>query len=73
MLAFEDLLIAKAVYDKGTREEIEEFIYELCHVTRGRDWPDLQAVLGSICDTIFSPERVESGSSCFGFTLFWSS
>ncbi|KAJ6820934.1 TLD domain-containing protein 1 isoform X1 [Iris pallida] len=65
MLTFEDLVIAKAVYEKGTRDEIEEFIYELCDVNGDGilDGADLQTVLGSICDIIFSPLNVEPGSS----------
>ncbi|KAL6988473.1 hypothetical protein U1Q18_014223 [Sarracenia purpurea var. burkii] len=32
-LTFEDLVIAKGIYEKGTKDEIEEFIYQLLDVT----------------------------------------
>uniref|UniRef100_A0A6N2MTM2 EF-hand domain-containing protein n=1 Tax=Salix viminalis TaxID=40686 RepID=A0A6N2MTM2_SALVM len=32
-LTFHDLVIAKSVYEKGTRDDIEEFIYQLIDVT----------------------------------------
>ncbi|MQL95545.1 hypothetical protein Taro_028209 [Colocasia esculenta] len=65
MLTFEDLVIAKAVYEKGTRQEIEEFILQLCDVSGdgilGRS--DIEAVLTSIRDTVFSPKNAEHGLS----------
>lgn len=60
-LTYEDLVIAKAIYEKGARNEIEEFIYQLVDVTGdgvvGRS--DLEAVLISMLDAVFSPERDE--------------
>ncbi|GJM87961.1 hypothetical protein PR202_ga03973 [Eleusine coracana subsp. coracana] len=32
-VTFEDLIISKATYGRGTRDEVEEFIYQLCDVT----------------------------------------
>uniref|UniRef100_A0A1D1XH69 TLD domain-containing protein KIAA1609 n=1 Tax=Anthurium amnicola TaxID=1678845 RepID=A0A1D1XH69_9ARAE len=65
MLTFEDLVLAKAVYEKGTRQEIEEFMYQLCDVSGdgvlGRS--DLEAVLSSIHDTVFSSKHAEHGLS----------
>lgn len=58
MLTFEDLVIAKGTYEKGAPNEIEEFIYQLCDINGdgivGRS--DLEAVIGSIYDTIFAPD-----------------
>ncbi|KAG1331041.1 MTOR-associated protein MEAK7 [Cocos nucifera] len=63
MLTFEDLVISKATYEKGTRDEIDEFIRELCDVTGdgilGRS--DLEAVLKSIHKAIFSSNIDENG------------
>ncbi|KAL6585489.1 hypothetical protein OROMI_002133 [Orobanche minor] len=57
-LTFEDLVIAKVqsgTYEKGTNEEIEEFIYQLLDVsgdgTVGRS--DLEVVLTSMLDNVF--------------------
>ncbi|WOL11225.1 hypothetical protein Cni_G19987 [Canna indica] len=58
MLTFEDLVLTKATYEKGARDEIEEFIYQLCDVT-GDDIlarSDLVAVLNSINEAIFCPK-----------------
>ncbi|XP_073114553.1 uncharacterized protein [Elaeis guineensis] len=63
MLTFEDLVISKGTYEKGTRDEIEEFIRDLCDVAGdgvlGRS--DLEAVLKSIHKAIFSPKIDENG------------
>jgi len=32
-ITFEDLIISKATYGRGTRDEVDEFIYQLCDVT----------------------------------------
>ncbi|XP_057976314.1 uncharacterized protein LOC131163670 isoform X2 [Malania oleifera] len=65
-LTFEDLVIAKGTYEKGTKEEIEEFIYQLLDVTNndklGRS--DLEAVLILMFDNIFSPKNSDVGLSC---------
>ncbi|PKA57323.1 hypothetical protein AXF42_Ash002628 [Apostasia shenzhenica] len=54
-LTYEDLVITKAVYEKGSRNEIDEFLYELCDVNGdgilGRC--DLEAVMHSISDSVF--------------------
>ncbi|KAA8518487.1 hypothetical protein F0562_015961 [Nyssa sinensis] len=64
-LTFEDLVIAKGTYEKGTKDEIEEFIYQLLDVNDdgilGRS--DLEAALTSMFDNIFSQRRSEPGSS----------
>ncbi|KAL3586626.1 hypothetical protein D5086_013493 [Populus alba] len=57
-LTFHDLVIAKSVYEKGTRDDIEEFIYQLLNVTGdgvvGRC--DIESVLAAILRSIFSLE-----------------
>nr|GLL24684.1 TLD domain-containing protein 1 [Ipomoea trifida] len=62
-LTFEDLVIAKATYEKGTKDEIEEFIYQLLDVsadgTVGRS--DLEAVLTAMLDNIFSQTCSQHG------------
>ncbi|XP_078155140.1 TLD-domain containing nucleolar protein isoform X1 [Carex rostrata] len=64
-LTFEDFIITKATYEKGTPDEIEEFIYRLCDVNGdgalGRD--DLQSVLESMERTIFTDEVKETDSA----------
>ncbi|XP_052172862.1 uncharacterized protein LOC127788521 isoform X3 [Diospyros lotus] len=53
-LTFQDLVIAKGTYEKGTKDEIEEFIYQLIDVTGdgilGRS--DVEAVLVVMLDDI---------------------
>ncbi|PIA59252.1 hypothetical protein AQUCO_00400263v1 [Aquilegia coerulea] len=64
-LTFQDLVIAKAIYEKGTKEEIEEFIYQLLDVT-GDDIlsrSDLKIALVAILDTVFPPNDSEPGIS----------
>lgn len=64
-LTFEDLVIAKATYEKGTKDEKEEFIYQLMDVngdgkvTRS----DVQAVLAAILDDLFPSKNHEHLSS----------
>lgn len=64
-LTFEDLVIAKATYEKGTRDEIDEFLYQLCdvdgdgHLVRS----DLEAVISEILDTISVGKKSESSSA----------
>ncbi|XP_059646608.1 uncharacterized protein LOC132293244 [Cornus florida] len=64
-LTFEDLVIVKGTYEKGTRDEIEEFLYQLVDVNGdgilGRS--DLEVVLTSMVDDIFSQKISEPGSS----------
>ncbi|KAK8957430.1 hypothetical protein KSP39_PZI001580 [Platanthera zijinensis] len=62
MLTYEDLVISKAVYEKGTLEEIEEFIYELCDVNGDGflERCDIGAILDSINDTIFTPKNTQT-------------
>lgn len=62
MLTYEDLVIAKGAYEKGSPDEIDEFIYQLCDVdgdgTIGRS--DMKAVWSSIYETIFSKEGTQT-------------
>ncbi|KAG9135692.1 hypothetical protein Leryth_002420 [Lithospermum erythrorhizon] len=64
-LTFEDLVIAKGTYEKGSKNEIEEFIYQLLDVSAdgfvGRS--DLEAVLRALLDYIFS-DSGSGGGSC---------
>ncbi|GLT90070.1 hypothetical protein SLE2022_080220 [Rubroshorea leprosula] len=67
-LTFEDLVIAKGTYEKGTNDEIEEFVYQLSDVTGdgalGRS--DIESVLVMIFDDIFNVKSSEPGSSSRG-------
>lgn len=62
-LTFHDLVIAKSVYEKGTRDDIEEFIYQLLNGTGdgvvGRC--DIESVLAAILRSIFSLEASNPG------------
>lgn len=64
-LTFQDLVIAKGTYEKGTKDEIEEFIYQLLDVTGdgilGRS--DVESVLMVMLDDIFSQRNSEAGSN----------
>ncbi|CAK9180794.1 unnamed protein product [Ilex paraguariensis] len=64
-LSWEDLVISKATYEKGTNDEIEEFIYQLldvnCDSVLGRS--DLEAALTAILDSIFSWKSSEGAGS----------
>ncbi|KAK3136162.1 hypothetical protein QOZ80_5BG0429050 [Eleusine coracana subsp. coracana] len=75
-VTFEDLIISKATYGRGTRDEVEEFIYQLCDVTGDGilSRSDLESVLASIHETIFAEnkEAVE-GSKNRAFEAFLNS
>ncbi|KAK0584598.1 hypothetical protein LWI29_015932 [Acer saccharum] len=64
-LTFQDLVIAKATYEKGANNEIEEFLYRLLDVNGdgivGRS--DLKSVVIAMFGNIFSTSTSESGSS----------
>ncbi|CAL0309982.1 unnamed protein product [Lupinus luteus] len=64
-LTFEDLVIAKATYEKGTKDEIEEFIFRLLDVSGdnfvGRS--DLESVVISIFNDILCIKDPEVTSS----------
>ncbi|XP_010262937.1 PREDICTED: TLD domain-containing protein 1 isoform X2 [Nelumbo nucifera] len=64
-LTFEDLVITKGIYEKGSRDEIEEFIYQLLDVTGDGVWGrfDLEAVLIAAFDAIFPSKNAETGLS----------
>ncbi|KAM0905267.1 hypothetical protein ACQ4PT_017457 [Festuca glaucescens] len=58
-VTFEGLIICKATYERGTRDEADEFIFQLCDVmgdgvlTRS----DLESVLASLRETIFESNK----------------
>ncbi|KAJ9181329.1 hypothetical protein P3X46_009467 [Hevea brasiliensis] len=58
-------MIAKSVYEKGTKDEIDEFVYQLLDITDdgilGRS--DLESVLIVILKSVFSLKVKEDGSS----------
>ncbi|XP_023539020.1 TLD domain-containing protein 1 isoform X1 [Cucurbita pepo subsp. pepo] len=62
-LTYEDLVVAKGTYEKGTNEEIKEFIYQLLDVSGdgalGRS--DLESVLVQILTHVFSSTNNETG------------
>ncbi|KAL0337046.1 UNVERIFIED_CONTAM: Magnesium transporter MRS2-3 [Sesamum calycinum] len=58
-LTFEDLVIAKGTYEKGTNEDIEEFIYQLLDVS-GDGTNDLEVVLTSVLDNLFHCQSSET-------------
>ncbi|XP_076901239.1 uncharacterized protein LOC143555601 isoform X2 [Bidens hawaiensis] len=64
-LTFEDLVIAKGTYEKGTKVEIDEFLYQLCDIDGDGSLvrSDLEAVISGILDTISSQKEDESSSS----------
>lgn len=61
-LTFEDIVIAKGTYEKGTKDEIEEYIYQILDVTSDGIMArsDLEAVLTTMLDDIFSSEHGSS-------------
>ncbi|XP_050381583.1 uncharacterized protein LOC126798618 [Argentina anserina] len=70
-LTFEDLVVAKGTYEKGTRDDIEEFIYKLLDLNGdgvlGRS--DLEGVLVAMFEYIFKTEKSEPGSSTYRETV----
>ncbi|MFS7908282.1 putative TLDc domain, EF-hand domain pair protein [Helianthus anomalus] len=64
-LTFEDLVIAKGTYEKGTKVEIDEFLYQLCDVDGDGNLvrSDLEAVISEILDSISSHKEAESSSA----------
>ncbi|XP_061355170.1 uncharacterized protein LOC133299700 isoform X2 [Gastrolobium bilobum] len=64
-LTFEDLVLAKANYEKGTKDEIEEFIFRLLDVSGdnfvGRS--DLESVMTAIFNNILCIKDSETTSS----------
>ncbi|XP_050228212.1 uncharacterized protein LOC126677570 [Mercurialis annua] len=64
-LTFEDLVIAKSIYEKGTRDEIEEFIYQLLDIDDDGVVirSDLECVVIAILKSVFSVDINEDGSS----------
>lgn len=60
-LTFQDLIIAKATYEKGTKEEIEEFIYQLLDVSDDGivERSDIEKVVAAIfSEKTFEPEAI---------------
>ncbi|CAN6349029.1 unnamed protein product [Urochloa humidicola] len=75
-VTFEDLIITKATYGRGTRDEVDEFIYQLCDVTGdgALTRSDLESVLASIHETVFAENKeVGEGSSNRTFEAFLNS
>lgn len=70
-LTFEDLVVAKGTYEKGTKDDIEEFIYKLLDVNGdgilGRS--DLECVLIAMLQYVFKIEDSEPGSSAHQDTV----
>ncbi|KAJ8449236.1 hypothetical protein Cgig2_021700 [Carnegiea gigantea] len=64
-LTFEDLVIAKATYEKGTKDEIEEFIFQLLDINGNGEVSrsDVQAVLAAILADLFPSKDHKPGSS----------
>ncbi|KAK9985910.1 hypothetical protein SO802_030861 [Lithocarpus litseifolius] len=64
-LSFQDLVIAKGTYEKGTKDDIEEFIYQLVDVSGNGilDRSDLESVLIAMFGTIFSEKDAKLGPS----------
>ncbi|XP_038694124.1 MTOR-associated protein MEAK7 isoform X2 [Tripterygium wilfordii] len=64
-VTFQDLVIAKGTYEKGTRDEIEEFIYQLLDVTSDGivSRSDVESVLITVLEDVFSLKLSEPGSS----------
>ncbi|CAD6268368.1 unnamed protein product [Miscanthus lutarioriparius] len=75
-VTFEDLIISKATYGRGTRDEVDEFIYQLCDVTGdgALTRSDLESVLASVHETVFAAKKeVGEGSDSRPFEAFLSS
>ncbi|XP_057835310.1 uncharacterized protein LOC131045736 [Cryptomeria japonica] len=58
MLTYEDLIIAKGIYEKGCRDEIENFMYQLVDLTGDGvvDRSELEAVIISALETVLGPK-----------------
>ncbi|PPD84357.1 hypothetical protein GOBAR_DD18723 [Gossypium barbadense] len=73
-LTFEDLVITKGTYVKGTNDEIEEFIYRLLDVTDDEilTRSDLDSVLVNMFNHIFQLKgsQPESSSHCYMVETF---
>nr|XP_043610193.1 MTOR-associated protein MEAK7 isoform X2 [Erigeron canadensis] len=63
-LTFQDLIIAKGTYEKGTRDEIDEFLYQLCDVDGDGNLvrSDLEAVISEILDNVLPVKKSEPSS-----------
>ncbi|XP_066358908.1 uncharacterized protein [Miscanthus floridulus] len=75
-VTFEDLIISKATYGRGTRDEVDEFIYQLCDVTGdgALTRSDLESVLASVHETVFAAKKeVGEGSDSRPFEAFLNS
>ncbi|XP_065857431.1 uncharacterized protein [Euphorbia lathyris] len=64
-LTFQDLVIAKSIYEKGTRDEMDEFVYQLLDLTDdgliGR--VDVESVLIAVMKSVFSRNVNEDEST----------
>ncbi|XP_062202335.1 uncharacterized protein LOC133904798 isoform X1 [Phragmites australis] len=75
-VTIEDLIVSKATYERGTRDEVDEFIYQLCDVTGDGILArsDLESVLASIHETIFAENKeAGEGSNSRTFEAFLNS
>lgn len=63
-LTFEDLVIAMGTYVKGTKDEVDEFLFQLCDVDGDGNLvrSDLEAVISEILDSIYSQRNSEPSS-----------
>ncbi|XP_074269021.1 uncharacterized protein LOC141592311 isoform X1 [Silene latifolia] len=70
-LTFDDLVIAKGTYEKGTKVEIQEFVYQLLDVNDDGKVcrSDVQAVLAAIFDDVFAPKEGDSHLSSDSYII----
>ncbi|KAL6905604.1 hypothetical protein ACP4OV_003205 [Aristida adscensionis] len=75
-VTFEDLIVSKSTYERGTRDDVDEFIFQLCDVTGdgALTRSDLESVLASIHETIFAENKeAGEGSKSTKFEAFFNS
>ncbi|KAH9328624.1 hypothetical protein KI387_000732, partial [Taxus chinensis] len=65
MLTYEDLVIAKGIYEKGDQEEIENFMYQLVDLNGDGvvHRSQLEAAILSALETVLSPKNAIIGDS----------
>eukprot|EP01018_Ginkgo_biloba_P017948 Gb_17307 [translate_table: standard] len=64
-LTYDDLVIAKGIYEKGSQNEIENFIYQLVDLTGDGlvQRSELEAVIISVLETVLGPKEAVVGDS----------
>lgn len=64
-LTYEDLVIVKSIYEKGCRNEIENFIFQLVDLTGNGlvQRSELEAIMISVLETVLSPKDTIIGDS----------